>query len=229
MRSYLKLLIFMLVFACDVILAKALWNIAADPIHEAREVSADETVEIKQIALTFDDGPNPKYTPQLLDGLRERGIQASFFLIGKNIPGNEDIVRQMQADGHLIGNHSNTHAQLTKETAELACQEIEETNQIIYQVTGQLPSYIRPPFGSWSEELECMVPMTVVLWNVDPLDWKVQNKKKVVNHIISKVKNNSIILMHDSYPTTVQAALEVIDMLSAKGYTFVTVDEMMID
>lgn len=227
MKVRLKLFIF--VFVLDIILAQTLWRVAAGNEIAVSEVSAEEAIEGKQIALTFDDGPNPKYTPQLLDGLRERGVKVSFFLIGKNIKGNEDIVRQMQADGHLIGNHSNTHVQLTKETAEQACQEIEETNRIIYQVTGQIPSYIRPPFGSWSEELECMVPMTVVLWNVDPLDWKIQNTKKVVNHIEGKAKNNSIILLHDSYPTSVKAALEVIDMLSAKGYTFVTVDEMMID
>ena len=229
MKIHLKLLVFIFVIAADMALTAGLWQEVKEYRWSPKEASTNETVELKQIALTFDDGPNAKYTPALLDGLRDRGIQASFFLIGKSVMGNEDIVRQMQADGHLIGNHSNTHVQLNKETVELACQEIEETNEIIYQVTGQYPSYIRPPFGSWSEELEGKIPMTVVLWNVDPLDWKVQNKQKVVDHILKKVKNNSIILLHDSYPSTVAATLEVIDTLTAKGYTFVTVDELLID
>lgn len=183
----------------------------------------------KQIALTFDDGPNPIYTRQLLDGLRKRGVKATFFLIGKNIDGNEEVVRQMHEDGHLIGNHSNTHVQLNASSDKEACSEIEATNQKIFEVTGEQPIYIRPPFGSWSDDLECLVPMTVVLWNVDPLDWKVQNTGKVVRHILKHVDDGSVVLLHDSYPTSVEAALEVIDTLTRQGYTFVTVDELMID
>lgn len=185
--------------------------------------------EMKQIALTFDDGPHSIYTRQLLEGLKERGAHVTFFLIGDSIEGNEDILRQMKEDGHLIGNHSLTHTQLTKEKAALACEEINRTNQMIYEITGEMPAYIRPPFGSWSEELECMIPMTVVLWDVDPLDWKVQNTKKVVRHILNHVDDGSIVLLHDVYGTSVDAALEVIDTLTREGYNFVTVDELLID
>lgn len=185
--------------------------------------------EQKLIALTFDDGPHPVYTKQLLEGLKIRGVHATFFLIGESIEGNEELVRQMYEEGHLIGNHSNTHTQLNKASAEKACKEIEETNKKIYNITGQQPSYIRPPFGSWSDELECLVPMTVVLWDVDPLDWKVQNSKKVTRHILRNAEENSIILLHDVYGTSVQSALEVIDTLTKQGYTFVTVDELLID
>lgn len=202
----------------------------AKVVSAAKPVSADEDKpKEKLVALTFDDGPDPIYTPKLLQGLKERGIHATFFLIGKSIDGNEEIVKQMHEDGHLIGNHSQNHTQLTVENAEKACQEIEETNQKIYDITGVSPGYIRPPYGSWSEELECMVPMTVVLWNIDPLDWKILNTKKVVSHILNKVDDNSIILLHDVYATSVTAALEVIDTLTKQGYTFVTVDELLID
>lgn len=183
----------------------------------------------KEVALTFDDGPHSLYTPQLLDGLKKRGVKASFFLIGQNIDGNEDIIRRMKEEGHLIGNHSQSHMQLTKENAELACQQISSTNQKIYEITGEMPSYIRPPYGSWNEELECMVPMTVVLWDVDPLDWKTQNKGKIVSHVKKHVEDGSIILLHDVYGTSVEAALEIIDTLSQEGYNFVTVDEVLID
>lgn len=190
---------------------------------------AAEPSPVKQVALTFDDGPHPVYTPRLLDGLRERGVHATFFLIGNSIEGNEDIVRRMKEDGHLIGNHSNSHVQLTVESAKAACDEINATNRKILEITGEEPQYIRPPFGSWSEELECMVPMTVVLWDIDPLDWKVLNTRKVVRHILKNVDDNDIILLHDVYGTSVDAALEVVDTLSKEGYTFVTVDELLID
>lgn len=183
----------------------------------------------KEIALTFDDGPHSIYTPQLLDGLRERGIQATFFLLGDSIEGKEEIIKTMAEDGHLIGNHSQMHIQLTKEDVKTACDQIERTNQKIFEVTGERPSYIRPPFGSWSEELECMVPMTVVLWSIDPLDWKGQNTKEVVNHILKRADDGEIILLHDVYGTSVEAALEVVDTLTRQGYNFVTVDELLID
>lgn len=185
--------------------------------------------EPKQVALTFDDGPSAIYTPQLLDGLRQRGVHASFFLIGDSISGKEDIVRQMKEDGHLIGNHTSSHIQLTKKSKKDACDEINRTNQKIYDITGEMPSYIRPPFGSWSEELECIVPMTVTLWNVDPLDWKTQNTAKIVNHIMKHVEDGDIILLHDVFRPSVDAALQVVDLLTKQGYAFVTVDELLID
>lgn len=229
MKIRLKLWIVILIFAADMGLGVGLFQEIRAIRWAHREVSTAETRESMEIALTFDDGPNAKYTPALLDGLRARGIQVSFFLIGKRIEGNEDIVKQMQADGHLIGNHTYSHVRLTKESPSLACSEIEETNEIIYRVTGEYPSYIRPPFGAWNEELTCLVPMTVVLWNVDPMDWKVKNARKVEEHILKQARASSIVLLHDSSAATVEATLDVIDSLAAKGYTFVTVDELMID
>ena len=183
----------------------------------------------KQIALTFDDGPHPVYTKKLLDGLRERNVKATFFLIGDSITGNEELIQQMQKDGHLIGNHTSSHVQLSKKTTKEAREEIRRTNQRILEVTGKEPVYIRPPFGSWSEELETMVPMTVVLWDVDPLDWKVQDQDKVVRHVLKYVEDGDIILLHDVYETSVDAALEIIDTLSCQGYNFVTAEELLID
>jgi len=181
------------------------------------------------IALTFDDGPHTVYTRQLLDGLKERGIRASFFLIGQNIHGNEELVLRMKEEGHLIGNHSQNHIQLTRENEDAVCSQIISTNQQIAKITGQMPEYVRPPFGSWDEELECLVPMTVVLWDVDPLDWKIQNTDKIVNHVVKQVEDGDIILLHDVYETSVEAALEIVDRLSEKGYNFVTVDELLIE
>lgn len=200
------------------------------PGNPSQSAGADVmTGEGKMIALTFDDGPHPVYTKKLLDGLRERGVHVTFFLIGDNIEGNEDIVKQMYEDGHLIGNHTHSHVQLTKENKERACQEINETNQQIYEITGEMPQYIRPPFGSWNEELECLVPMTVVLWDIDPLDWKTTDSKRVARHILQNVDESDTILLHDVYDRSVDAALLVVDTLLAEGYTFVTAEELLID
>ncbi len=200
--------------------------VSAPEENVIREEGRDEE---KYIALTFDDGPHKIYTPKLLEGLKKRGVHATFFLIGQNIDGNEDIIRQMKEDGHLIGNHSQNHIQLTKEQTMEACDQIKWTNEKIKSITGQAPVYVRPPFGSWSDELENLVPMKVVLWSVDPLDWKTQNKNRIVRHIVSHAEDGGIILLHDVYGTSVDAALEVIDTLSAEGYNFVTVDELLID
>ena len=183
----------------------------------------------KYIALTFDDGPSRKYTPILLDGLKERGVHATFFLMGKNIEGEEDIVKRMSEEGHLIGNHSYEHIQLTKAGAKAVCEAVEHTQEQIEAITGKRPEYIRPPYGDWNEELECRVGMTTVLWSVDSLDWKLRNTNRVVKRVLKDVEDGDIILMHDIFPTSVEAALEIVDTLTKRGYTFVTVDELLID
>lgn len=183
----------------------------------------------KPIALTFDDGPHGVHTAALLDGLKERGVQASFFLMGENIGGNEDLVRRMQAEGHLIGNHSFRHLRLTKEGEDAVCEAVEQTEAIIQGITGSRSQYLRPPYGDWNENLECRIDLTTVLWTVDSLDWKLQNTSRIVRRIEKEVEAGDIILMHDIFPSSVTAALQVIDDLQARGYVFVTVDELLID
>ena len=183
----------------------------------------------KYVALTFDDGPNSRYTKPLLDGLRERGVRASFFLVGECIDGKEDLVKQMAEDGHLIGVHCMTHKDLTKEPLSDAKKEICETGEKIRAVTGVMPEYVRPPFGSWNAKLEEAVDMIPVFWDVDSIDWRLKNTEKVTAKVLKDTEDGDIILMHDEFRTSVEAALRIIDNLTAKGYTFVTVDELMVD
>lgn len=183
----------------------------------------------KKVALTFDDGPHPYYTEMLLDGLKERGVKATFFLIGKSIDGNEDIVKRMYEEGHLIGNHTYNHVELNKESIIEQCEEITKANNKIFEITGYTPEFMRPPFGAWDKRKECDVEMIPILWSIDPLDWKDQNTNLVVQRILSKVKDGSIILLHDVYKTSVEAALIVVDKLQAEGYEFVTADELILD
>ena len=182
-----------------------------------------------QVALTFDDGPHQTCTPALLNGLKQREVKATFFLMGENIAGKEPLVQRMQAEGHLIGNHGYRHIQMTKEEAEQACADIEQTEKLIQSITGKRPEYLRPPYGDWNEQLECRVNLTTVLWNVDSLDWKFQNTRRIVRRVEKDVKDGDIILMHDIFPTSVEAALQIVDDLQKRGYEFVTVEELLVD
>lgn len=188
---------------------------------------ADDSAPV--VALTFDDGPHPAYTEQLLDGLKERDIKATFFLIGVNVEGHEDIVERMAAEGHLIGNHTYSHVQLTKISDGEASKEIEEANAVLTAACGSVIHYIRPPFGSWQEDLYNLTDMQVVLWSVDPQDWKLKNTDAVVKAVLDHVEDGDIILLHDVYKTSVEAAFQIIDKLKAEGYEFVRVDELLLD
>ena len=188
----------------------------------------DEAVEKKKIALTFDDGPNSEYTPMLLKGLKERGIHATFFLLGKNIRGKEALVKRMQEEGHLIGNHTYNHMELNKISMEDAKEEIEAVNREIYELTGVYPAGLRPPYGEWQKNLDFYVNMFPVFWDVDTLDWKSKNAESVLQIVKAEVKDGAVILMHDAYQSSVDAALQIADFLLAEGYEFVTVDELIL-
>lgn len=181
-----------------------------------------------EVALTFDDGPSPKYTPLLLDGLKERNVRATFFLLGKNMKENQELVQRMQAEGHLLGNHTYNHVQLNKIPETTARQEILKTNNEIYEATGKYPEYMRPPYGAWKKNMELCVEMLPVFWDIDTLDWKSQNVDAILKAAGEEPEDGSIILMHDEYQTSVEAALLLIDRLKEKGYEFVTVDELIV-
>lgn len=196
-----------------------------DPVPVEDPVPAD----IRRVALTFDDGPHPVYTEQLLDGLKERGVRVTFFVTGEHAEIHPDIIKRMVEEGHLVGNHTYSHIQLTKTNREIYKEELIKTNEILKGITGQEVQYVRPPYGSWDKSFEKELNMFPVLWNVDPMDWCSENVSCITEKIVSKVKENDIILMHDYYDTSVMAALKTIDELLDEGYTFVTVDEIMFD
>lgn len=187
---------------------------------------AAQSVKSPQAALTFDDGPDAQYTPLLLDGLKARNIKATFFLIGEKVEENREIVNRMQEEGHLIGNHTYHHVQLDKLNTTTAKEEILKTNNIIYETTGVYPQFMRPPYGSWKKDLELCVEMLPVFWTIDTLDWKVQDVETILSTVQNEVEDGSIILMHDEYAATVEAALAVADDLQEQGYELVTVDKL---
>ncbi|MDE6907454.1 MAG: polysaccharide deacetylase family protein [Lachnospiraceae bacterium] len=193
-------------------------------------ISRAVTEDVKpRIALTFDDGPHPVYTPKLLDGLKERNVKATFFVVGKNIEGREDIIKRMDEEGHLIGNHTYDHVKITGLPEEEACAQITKTSELVKEITGKNTEFVRPPFGAWDKKLECGFEMFPVLWSVDPLDWTTKNVDAVVQKVLSRAEENSIILLHDYYDSSVEAALKIVDALLERGFEFVTVDELVLE
>lgn len=210
------------------------WNITDDAAEEA-DARADADLKYPEVytyenvvALTFDDGPG-RSTEKLLDGLKERNVKATFFLVGENIEGNEEIVKRMYDEGHLIGNHTFSHVQLTAVSEGKALEEVNETNEAIEAITGVRPYYIRPPYGMLSQCMAEEIDMQSVLWTVDPEDWNTSDCGAVVRHVVKNAKNGDIILMHDIFDSSVTAALEIVDRLKEKGYVFVTADQLILD
>jgi len=198
---------------------------------EILETVTDAAVmkESPKVALTFDDGPHPKYTDALLDGLAKRNVKATFFLLGQNIEGREKTIERMAKEGHLVASHTFYHVDITLLTQEEACADILKTSEKIKEITGQNVEFIRPPFGNWNKELECEVMMIPIFWSLDTLDWTTGNADQIVEKVVTNVEENDIILMHDSYESTVNAALRIIDILQAQGYEFVTADALILE
>lgn len=204
------------------------WHQVKEQEAEVQETLASGTEEAPKIALTFDDGPGES-TPKLLDGLKERGVKATFFLIGKSAQENPDVVKRLYEEGHLIGNHTYHHVQLTAVSEETAREEIEKTNEVLEAIIGERTQYVRPPFGEWHKGMEEELKVLSVLWSVDPLDWTTENTDEIVNRVVTDTEENDIILLHDCYESSVEAALRIVDILKKKGFEFVTVDELLMD
>lgn len=197
--------------------------------HRPASAEASAEQEMKKIALTFDDGPHPFYTEQLLDGLKERGVHVTFFVTGYHAQLHPDIIKRMKEEGHLIGNHTYSHIQLTAKNREAFREELLQTNGIIKEITGQEVEYVRPPYGSWDKSFEEELNMFPVLWNVDPMDWCSDNVSCITERVVSKAGEDDIILMHDYSESSVTAALRIVDELLKEGYHFVTVEEILFD
>ena len=193
----------------------------------AASAGANLSEERRYVALTFDDGPLRSTTTRLLDGLRERGVTATFFLVGERIAGNEDLVRRMQAEGHQVGNHSWSHKKLQGAGETVILQEFRQTDQTLQGLLGEGSYWLRPPYGLLRESEKALIPVPMVHWSVDPEDWKTLNQKTVVREVMTAVQPGDVILLHDIYDTSVDAALEIVDRLTTQGYWFATVEELL--
>lgn len=197
------------------------------PANLAADGAAQIPAETNYVALTFDDGPRRGTTDRLLEGLKERGASATFFLVGEEAERYPELVRRMQAEGHQVGNHTWSHVRLEGASTAVIQEEVGKTEELLETLLGGSGYWLRPPYGLITPGTEKLVRVPMVKWSVDPRDWENKNTDKVVQAILKHVKPNSIILLHDIYDTSVDAALKVVDILEAQGYCFVTVEELL--
>ncbi len=186
-----------------------------------------------KIALTFDDGPHPRYTIEILKILKEYNIPATFFFVGENVLYYPDAARKVMEDGHEIGNHTYSHPCVKKQTESAFREELTRCEKEIQRVTGVKPGVFRPPQGSWNTqvyEIAREKGYSVILWDIDTLDWAHTPADKISDYVVANVKSGNIILMHDYHSggcTTTDALRRFIPQLIDRGYQFVTVSELI--
>lgn len=194
------------------------------PPDAARAVMQTETE--KCIALTFDDGPWPETTERLLDGLAARGVKATFFLIGEQIEPLRETVLRMAREGHQVGSHTYTHADLSCGDAAERLREIERTDEALHALLGEGTYWLRPPWGFLAAETARAIDVPMVYWSLDTEDWRRLDAAAVAEDIVENARAGDIVLLHDPYETSVDAALRAVDVLAAEGYSFVTLEEL---
>ncbi len=184
----------------------------------------------KKIAITFDDGPHPKYTPLLLATLKKYKVKATFFLVGEMAEKSPDLVKAEVADGHSVGNHTFHHVNLTKIPEGYIATEIEACDNVLKSITGASPHLFRPPGGDYNKkvtEVSEALGYTVILWTDDPGDYASPGQKAIFNRTLDRIDNGGIILVHDGVQQTIDVLPKIIMKLRSRGYQFVTVDKLM--
>ncbi|MDO4287339.1 MAG: polysaccharide deacetylase family protein [Eubacteriales bacterium] len=205
--------------------------------EEAETVEKPETIEIPQgdkyIAFTFDDGPTGNTdgrTERLLDGLKERGVHATFFLCGYRVRDFNSMMNRYLAEGHEVGNHTMDHIRLDTQTNDGGYAQVSSNNDLIASYTGQAPTLMRPVGGAYNDDVIASMKklgMPIILWNIDTLDWKYHDDAAVIQQrILDRARDGAIVLEHDLYEATLEGVLAAIDELQAQGYAFVTVSEL---
>ena len=185
--------------------------------------------DAKMVALTFDDGPHYINTPRLLKILEENDARATFFLLGErsvSTQANKDTVGMIAASGNEIASHTYSHKQLTTISKDKVIEEITKTRETLFELTGEYPTYVRPPYGSYNDTVKkyCFTPL--ITWNLDSEDWKSRDTATIVAHVMDEMKDRRIVLMHDIHTFTIEAAEQLIPLLKAEGYEIVTLTEM---
>lgn len=188
--------------------------------------------EKKQVALTFDDGPDGVITPKILDVLKEKNVKASFFFIGKSVSLFPEVVKRAYKDGNLVLNHSLTHADLSNKNAKDIQGEIKGTEDKIFSLINKRPAIIRPPYGALTQNSIDEIEKTnykMVIWSIDTLDWSQKESSNITNNVLNNVRNGDIILMHSNgdKKATLEALPAIIEGLEKKGYKIVTLDELL--
>lgn len=193
--------------------------------HHVR--ATERSIEGKMVvALTFDDGPSAATTPRLLDILTEKDIPATFFMLGNMAKNNPDIVRRAERERHEVASHTMYHQNLVHISPSAVQADIDEVNSVFQSILGHTTSLTRPPYGNVDDTVRSITGTPLILWSVDTLDWKNKNTESIVSTAMSEIHDGAIILMHDIYPTSVDAIPTLVDAVRAAGYEFATVSEL---
>lgn len=198
--------------------------------YEAYLATVKDKLGKKRIALSFDDGPRAETTPKVLEILKKYNAHATFYIVGSHIEGNEALVQQVVAEGHELGDHSYSHPQLTKKTADEVYKEVHTTSDLIAKATGGLrPMSLRPPYGAFDKMVAEQAGIAIVNWSIDSYDWKYRDAAKTIERVKETAHNGGILLMHDIHEESVEALPTIIEYLQGEGYELVTVTELMGD
>ncbi|ANB60735.1 polysaccharide deacetylase family protein [Anoxybacteroides amylolyticum] len=209
---------------------------SANETNKIDEIVWDVPTTKKVVALTFDDGPDIIYTPQILAILKEYNAKATFFVVGFRAEKYPDIIKKQAQEGHELGNHTYKHLDFRGKSTETVIHEIKKTETILYELTKKRPTLFRPPLGHYNRNVIDAVTKegyTFVMWSreQDTYDWKNPGTPKIVRRVVQHIQPGQIILFHDhgsgSRKQTVQALKEILPILKEKGYTFVTVSELL--
>lgn len=207
--------------------------IALTPIEPVAPVTSAIPLEVPQedsvpvVAITFDDGPRKSTTTKLLDALALREVPATFFLVGNRIQGQESLVQRMEQEGHQIGIHTYDHVLLRDLSFDEFQAQVERCRDSLEEILPEEEFWLRPPYGILDRQMATWANSPIILWSLDPEDWKDDDVSRIVQTVLEEVEDGDIILMHDLYASSVDAAIQVVDALLEQGYCFLTVEELL--
>jgi peptidoglycan/xylan/chitin deacetylase (PgdA/CDA1 family) len=196
-------------------------NTAAAPI------TPEDPKDKKLIALTFDDGPHGAHTPALLDILQRENAPATFFALGSRANHYPDIIKRTLAAGHQVENHTFNHKNLTKLPLNEVQYEIGESANVLERITGARPTLTRPPYGAVNQTVKDVANTPLMMWSIDPEDWKTRDPDQIFHHVVDNAEDGSIVLLHDIYDTTLAAVAKIIPELKSRGFVFLTIKQIM--
>lgn len=207
-------------------------NTSENTTESTSEPTTEPTTETttehqKKIAITFEDGPHPLYTPLILDTLKSRDTLATFFLMGIRAKEYSELTQRIYEEGHLIGTHSWSHPQLNRLTLESVQTQLSKANDTIRDITGFMPFLYRPPYGIYNESVLTTGDMPAILWSIDPQDLVYKDSTYITNYVLDHAFDGAIITLRDTNPYTTQSLGNIIDGLENKGFKIVTVDELL--
>jgi polysaccharide deacetylase family sporulation protein PdaB len=209
---------------------------ATTVVNKIKQLHYSGSVQGKQVALTFDDGPDNYYTLQILDILKKENVKATFFIVGERAKAHPDVVKRIVNDGHAIGNHSWDHPDFPKINSEQATKEVTKTQEELESIVGFRPSLFRPPYGSLNDsDIQTITGMglNIIDWSVDTRDWAGTPTPKIMEYVRKELKPGGIILEHcaggrnENLSNTVSALEQIIPLLKKEGYNFVTVPTLL--